>query len=121
MLALWFGIVIAEPVTLHPCPMHDGVLATSMAGMSHAKSHHAHGAHASTPTDTPDHQPGGHHQCTCVGDCVSTAAVGLPGHAPTFVIATIAVPRRIIQVERSVALVSPDFVLPFANGPPTQA
>ena len=107
--AFWFAAAIVEPVTLHPCPMHDGIHAMSMAGMAHATGHDRDAHH--------DGQ-GAQHHCNCLGACSSATAVGLPGHTVVPRIATVAIVPVLVPAAPDVAPSTPDFVLPFANGPP---
>ncbi len=103
LLALLYFVAWGEPVTLHPCPTHDGVGATAGAhalalgpGPARgARGAHDHGtaatahasAHADTHADAQAHRapaehgpPGGddEHQCQCLGHGCCTAAVVVP-------------------------------------------
>ncbi|MBX6332408.1 MAG: hypothetical protein IRY91_11225 [Gemmatimonadaceae bacterium] len=110
--ALLFAAAIVEPVTLHPCPMHDGIPAMSMAGAAHTMGQ-GHGAH--------HHDQGTRHHCNCLGACSSATGVGLPGHTVVPRIATVAIVPVLVPAAPSATPSTPDFVLPFANGPPSIA
>ncbi len=110
LLALWFALVMGEPVSLHACPMHDGVAAggSHHAGaMAHASAHHA-------PAQ-PGHD-GGAHVCSCVGKCCASA-VPLAPSAPTVAVHAVEVRDSGLPDHRYTP-VARALILPWANGPP---
>lgn len=115
LLALWLVVVTAEPSWLHACPAHDGA---ATAGV--ADGHAGHGGSHDAPASGG--QGSGSHACTCVGDCATTAPVALPlaASVPVAPVLDVALRARAIagSAHRPVA---PDFLLPFANGPPARA
>jgi hypothetical protein len=105
------------------CPMHGGASAEAMAspmsggadiGMDthvmHARHHGGSSHHDSDGCD-----------CTCIGDCSTTAPVATLPSATTLRVATIAAQPRVepeAQSADAAPPASPDRRLPFANGPP---
>ncbi|HEX5438060.1 MAG TPA: hypothetical protein VFW98_12920 [Gemmatimonadaceae bacterium] len=124
LVALWFGALTAEPVALHPCPMHDGML-LAMAGM------HGGGGHADMPgmggdaqaaphgpsrPDVPQ-QPGSH-QCTCLGSCTASSSLALVPAPIALADADVrATDDASPPADRHVP-VTASHVLPFATAPP---
>jgi hypothetical protein len=115
LVAVWFVLVMVEPVAIHSCPVHGG----------HGSAHPAASAHASAPThaghDTGDAPtPGEHHAgCTCPGDCTA-AGIGVAVPSAN-VVAAVRIASRVatgIQAHVSAAQPRAPFVLPFASGPP---
>ena len=128
---LWFSVVVAEPLPLHVCPMHDGPLAyaaahhaqtvpdVASAPAGHAAMHHALQSHEEPATDSPAGH--GAHQCQCLGCCAGTSATALPGAPVINVQATLAaVQVRGFAAHNAMrAPVRFAHALPFANGPPS--
>lgn len=129
LFGLWFSLVVAEPLPLHVCPMHDGPLAHVMAhqamaspvsAMSTAGSVGDHASHshdmpaAGTPTEHAAHQ------CQCLGCCAGTSATALPGATVRNVQATLAMVQEQPAATRGAlrARLRVAHALPFANGPP---
>jgi hypothetical protein len=119
LLSLWLAICMVEPAQLHTCAMHGGLAIDQTASSSgtagvvhHMATHRSHDSHQQS-TDTKSHQ------CSCLGDCSGgSATVGLPA-------VRISAPSALVQDQRAVrfayespVVVTPDFVLRFANGPP---
>ncbi|MCC7054195.1 MAG: hypothetical protein IT355_13095 [Gemmatimonadaceae bacterium] len=130
LFGVWFCLLVAEPLPLHVCPMHDGLPPSATAGYTadlsedrcappgQAAITHAPDAHDAPATDTP----AGHaaHQCLCLGCCAGTPAIALPG-APVVNVPCALADVQVLQVAaRNDTLVATRFahVLPFANGPP---
>jgi hypothetical protein len=130
LLGLWFSFLVAEPVPVHVCPMHDGMpqpaaaqhapdgRESSHASADHVGMQHAPESHGATSTHDPvEHEA---HLCLCLGCCAGTAVVSLPPSPVSNLEDTL----RAMQVRRVRAhdvLVTPvrfAFALPFANGPP---
>jgi hypothetical protein len=128
LLNLLFLLAWGEPVSLHPCPMHDG--AAVAAAVGHAATgaashgHHApaasHGHHALPAQGTPAHN-GGSHACQCLGECSVGAAVALPGAVAVAWQATIRHAAEPPLVEPATPSAAAARLLPFANGPPSLA
>ena len=126
LLNLLFLLAWGEPVSLHPCPMHDGAAVVAAVDGGHhaaAGAHDAHGAanaHALPAHGAPDGESGGH-VCQCLGECSVGAAVALPGAIAVAWQATVrhaAEPPPVApETPRAVA----PRLLPFANGPPSLA
>jgi hypothetical protein len=111
VIAVWFVLVMVEPVGIHSCPVHGGH-ASAPGGAMHGAGASAHADHESAPEPAP------HAGCTCPGDC--TAGVGTPVPSAVVAIRDVPTSRAIVDAP---ALVShtpsrAPFVLPFANGPP---
>jgi hypothetical protein len=88
-LAVWFALVTSEPVSLHPCPMHDGALAAlaseASPAASHAEAqragHDEHGPGASGASHgAPEHDAG--HSCNCLGHCCAATGAAAPVQPP---------------------------------------
>jgi hypothetical protein len=101
LLALLYFAAWGEPVSLHPCPMHDGA-GVVVAGAGHGGEHAGgaavaaasprrtvaitpgHAGHAAAPARA-SHGPDGHapagdaHLCQCLGSGCSAGAVVAPG------------------------------------------
>jgi hypothetical protein len=123
ILSIWLAICLAEPMQLHTCVMHGGLaLDVSMgAGMHGGSSHggiastHAMAGHSQHDQSTD----GQSKQCTCLGDCsTGKTPVGL-APAPTQLASVELERSRAVFSYSSPSLVSPHFLLPFSNGPPS--
>jgi hypothetical protein len=130
LLGLWFSFVVAEPVPVHVCPMHDGLLPpaaaqsarvvqdASDASTGHVGMHHAQQSHDDATTNTPaEHEA---HQCLCLGCCAGTSAVTMPTSPVRNLQDTLAAMqvRRIAAADVLVTAMRFAFAIPFANGPP---
>jgi hypothetical protein len=129
LLALLYFVAWGEPVSLHPCPMHDGAGVAVVRAGAHphagatgaaAPAHqHAH-QHAAVAADggSPDDGHDGH-QCRCLGHGCCTAAAAAP--AGQRVRWFVAVTRR-ADPPASTAHAEPRApaprLLPPATGPP---
>ncbi|HEX6964782.1 MAG TPA: hypothetical protein VF166_03210 [Gemmatimonadaceae bacterium] len=123
VLVAWFAALTAAPVTLHPCPMHDGVLALTstrmmghqmdMGGMAHTSAM----PHAD-PSQMPAHHPGSQHQCTCLGSCTAAGVMGLPSPHLTLASALLTRPHDPGLPDYRYVPVAAQHVLPFAHAPP---
>jgi hypothetical protein len=130
LFGIWFSLLLAEPVTLHACPMHDGPLAHAAAQHAAVRDGstalpdgrgdvlHASSAHQQSSTDHPLGH--GNHQCQCLGCCAGTSAISLPAFPLRNLQATyIATQAR--HTDAGDALREAmrfEHALPFANGPP---
>jgi hypothetical protein len=116
LFALSFAMVLGDPGLLHSCPMHGAHAMQASSGSAHAM-HGAANTHLASTGGSQKQAPTG--PCTCVGHCCATTAV-----APLPKLATFAVPAHVAQLVAYPELPSdevppsPDFSLPFANGPP---
>jgi hypothetical protein len=113
VFAPWFAVAAVDAPIVHVCPMHDGPMATQMAGMDHMASHAQRPA-SSDPAPT-DHS---HRPCTCLGCCCGAsmaARPGLPVATPglAFVRRGEPEPRA-----RTVMVGRVEHALPFATAPP---
>jgi hypothetical protein len=91
--------------------MHDGGTHGAHGGMASIHSMAGHSHHDQTP-DTQSKQ------CSCLGDCSTGKAPAFLAEAPAQ-LALVAVERsQPIISYASPSLVSPQFLLPFSNGPP---
>ena len=142
LLAPWFAFVVADPVPMQGCAMHEAVPATASAaevgggaatpservadaGMAH-HGHHAMPVNgAATTTDTtPAQQHGQGHSCTCLGACCVATPAPLPVSALSLHTAPVGLSAgsRAAVVPRTIAVVVPDpYLRPCANGPPVTA
>ena len=132
LLVAWFALVTLEPVALHSCPVH-GWSSAAPLGPAPVSSGAVNPAGA-TPVplgadadDHADHGPaipahsgdGEEHDCACIGDCAPpSSASALPATRTAFV----QTDTRQIRLERpsaeSPSITAPEFLLPYANGPP---
>jgi hypothetical protein len=127
LLNLLFLIAWGEPVSLHPCPMHDGVVAA--AATSAGQGGHAHQAPAAdhggeahaVPADGPSAPEGAAHACQCLGTCSVSTAVALPGVVAVAWQATIRHAAEPPLVAPATPRAAAPRLLPFANGPPSLA
>jgi hypothetical protein len=127
LLNLLFLLAWGEPVSTHPCPMHDGAaVVAAVAAAGHVAAgdldHGGHGAaHLALPTPPPTHDGGAEHSCQCLGECATASAVALPGVVAVqwqAVVRHSAEPPLAEPVAPSAAAPR---LLPFANGPPRLA
>ena len=133
LFGIWFGLLVAQPIPLRACPMHDGplpqVAAVEAAPLtvaadsshSHDVALHATLSHAQPSHDAPAEH--GHHQCQCLGCCAGASALALPS-APADNLQAMVAPMQVQRITARVALPSVTrfaFALPFANGPPLGA
>ena len=133
LLNLLFLLAWGEPVSAHPCPMHDGAafVAATAGHSAHAASavHAAHvapgdaGAHAGHVLPAPARVPDGaaDHTCQCLGDCSAASTVALPGAVAVRWQATIRQTAEPPLAEPVAPSAASPRLLPFANGPPRQA
>ena len=125
VLVAWFTALVVEPVALHPCPMHDGVLLMASGAAGHdmggmAMPHAPAMSHAAGHEHGPAQHPAGH-QCTCLGTCTATSATGLPSAPLTLASALVVPPHDTGLPDYLYVPVATQHVLPFAHGPPPQA
>lgn len=130
LFGLWFSLLVAEPVPVHACPMHDGTLAqgaaVTAAGLTdaapdspgHVAMHHVSQSHEQPATDHPAEH--GAHQCQCLGCCAGTTALSLPA-SPDVNLRAVLAPVQVECIAGGDVLRTAtrfSFALPFANGPP---
>lgn len=128
--ACWFVVLIGEPAVLHSCPMHDGPGAVGAVGSAGAHSGHqmshmpgmATGGKATAPTgDQGAPEEAAPHACTCIGACSASVTVAPATQAPLSWLAGIIDIAPVLHIVHQLVPVEPDFVLPFANGPPSMS
>jgi hypothetical protein len=113
--SVWLAVSMVEPVQLHACAMHGG-LAIEQAGM-----HGAHG-HSAAGHSHGQHNDGKSHQCSCLGDCNGgSGSIGLTATAVSLFAAVVNDGSSARFDYISPALVAPQFLLPFGNGPPSSS
>lgn len=107
--ALWFGVVLAVPAAMPPCPAHGAHVGHHMAPDAAAGSAHH---------DAPSHES--HEACTCLGACCSAPVVafvlGSPATLPAVRIITPASRNKFPDAPESRSAVR--YAHPYANGPP---
>jgi hypothetical protein len=129
LLAVWFPLVIGEPGVLQPCPTHGALTSVASGAQADAQAEpmaHHHDASAeqastaSTASTTDQSTPGhDHHNCTCIGCCVGSAASAPAPDTPT---TTFIVAVYDAAVSRTTVALSPrpgpEFSRPYNTGPP---
>jgi hypothetical protein len=122
IVSVWLAICLAEPTQLHTCVMHGGLAIDVSAGAAvHGGSHggiastHAMAGHSHHDQGTD----GQSKQCTCIGDCsMGRAPIGLAPAPIQLTLLEVEVPGAVFSYP-SPSLVSPQYLLPFSNGPPS--
>ena len=108
-VGLWFVAVAAGPELTHACPTH---------GSHAAQATSAHAGHAGA---TESSSPTKNNQCTCLGQCCSTAPVAFASaHLALVDVPTVAT-RDAGLPDYEYVPVAAEHVLPPANGPPLSA
>jgi len=117
VLALWLTVFQTEPAAFHACAMHSG------NGAAEAVTPAAHSGHAQHAAAATGHAPAAPHDsgasCTCPGGCSAASTVAIPEAGAEFTVEVAAPAGRPSSAIVSVQPAAADFVLPFANGPPT--
>jgi hypothetical protein len=123
-LGLWFVAVTAAPEVTHACPMH-GSHARAMTASAHsthgsppsALASADHHSAAATSESAPQHS----NQCSCLGQCCSTAPVAIGSASVALAdIVTVATPDAGLPDYANVP-VAARHVLPLAHAPPLSA
>lgn len=130
--AAWLAMLIAEPASLHPCPMHatghgsHAAPATMPAEAHEAHSHHA--AHAAVPAAdeaaaplavaATDSEQGATPHCQCLGQCCVAAAHALTARVSIADASIVTVAVHAPATSARIASRAADLHLPFANAPP---
>jgi hypothetical protein len=127
VLGLWLIFAMVEPVTWHPCPMHDGMMTSqtgthaAMAGMadddrSPTSATAAAGASTEKQGSTESH---GRHACGCLstGCCGAPATLPVAADVGHWGLAVLDVRRDVLAPDAPLPSAA-DHVIPFANGPP---
>lgn len=123
LLALTLGfpaVALGDAYAGHHCPHHD-----PLPAQRHDSGHAGHTAHAGHGHDVDAGERNGHgHQhggpCTCIGQCVTQVGAALP--SPALAVAAETVPARSTGVSVTASqwvAVSPPYLLPYANAPPS--
>jgi hypothetical protein len=123
VFAVWLAICMVEPMQLHTCAMHGGLVIeqTSVPSGHSANGHHM----AMHRAGQPNHDQGTDgqsHQCSCLGDCNG-------GSAPIGLTASVVSLSEVAVVDHAMPefdyesprLIAAWFLLPFGNGPPTSS
>lgn len=120
VFAVWLAICMVEPMQLHTCAMHGGLVIEQTSGASsHSANSHHMAMHRTGQSDRDQGTDGQSHQCSCLGDCNGgSAPVGLT--APVVSLAELAVVGHAVPDfdYASPRLIAAGFLLPFGNGPP---
>lgn len=113
---------MVEPMQLHACAMHGGLVIEQGATGVHAYSAMGHrmamhpAAEHSHHDQSSDKQS---EQCSCLGDCnAGSAPVGLTAVAVSLIEPVVHERSNSDFDYSSPTLVPPHFLLPFSNGPP---
>jgi hypothetical protein len=136
LLALLYFVAWGEPVSLHPCPAHDGVAAAAAHAAPPAAPSAAHrggqqgghhdGYHGVAPAAPaaaahPDGHdvPDGGHLCQCLGSGCCSAVVGAPtAQAVRWFVAVTRRAERAADGAHAAPRVAAPRLLPPATGPP---
>jgi hypothetical protein len=120
MFALWFAVVMVEPITVRACPTMGGVLEQVAPGSQPATmEHHRMASHDLAPHKSAPKHDHEESACNCISDCCGSIPAPLP-ILGTFV----PVPARQLATAPEFPLVEhlfeePDYLLPPATAPPT--
>src|SRR3954470_20872434 len=119
VLSVWLVVCLAEPAQLHTCVMHGGLAINASHATHHAATHSAHTTAATVAKHSQPQKDGGHAtQCTCLGDCSTGGTVVAVTASPISLASnTVEVPAAPFAYA-SPAIVAPQFLRPFSNGPP---
>ncbi len=122
LVVAWYTALVAEPVTLHPCPMHDGLLRMHAGGaMQHSGSPTAgmHGQAMRVEHRGSTSDPGSAaHRCTCIGACTAASAGGMVANGPVLACVLLTAPLDTGLPDYAYVPVAAQHVLPFAHAPP---
>jgi hypothetical protein len=102
-------------VSIQDAGMHAEAMAGGSTHVAHGGSTHAMAGH-SHHDQGPDGQAT---QCTCLGDCNAGKTQVSLASAPTHLAALQVETQKAVFSYGSPPLVSPQFLLPFSNGPPS--
>ncbi len=103
LMLTFFALFWAESFVLPSCPMHQAV-----------EEHGSHGGHQ----DAPAPGPGG---CACLGSCVSSGSLGMPGRAVALESGAAPVARPPVAAPPGAPPAVDQLHLPDAQGPPALA
>jgi hypothetical protein len=119
VLSVWLVVCLAEPAQLHTCVMHGALAIDASHATHHAATHSAHTTAATVAKHSQPQKDGGHAtQCTCLGDCSTGGTVVAVTASPISLASnTVEVPAAPFAYA-SPAIVAPQFLRPFSNGPP---
>jgi hypothetical protein len=114
---------MVEPMQLHTCAMHGGLVIEQTSGASgHSASGHYMAMHRTGQSDQDHGTDRQLHQCSCLGDCNGgSAPIGLTAST-----VSLSGPGIVDNAMSSFDYTSPrlaaePFLLPFSNGPPTSS
>lgn len=120
VFAVWLATCMVEPMQLHTCAMHGGLVIETPGVSGHSASGHHMAMHRGGQSDQGT--DGQSHQCSCLGDCNGgSAPVGLT--APVVSLSEFAVVGHAMPDfdYASPRIIAAGFLLPFGNGPPTSS
>ncbi|MEP7345713.1 MAG: hypothetical protein ABI877_10615 [Gemmatimonadaceae bacterium] len=125
VIAPWFALVMAEPAALHTCSVHSGaipnVTATAPATASHSMAAHNHGGmNASAAEQAPAAPHHGGNQCSCLGGCCAPSPVRLDTPSVLSWLPVEVLQERPRAATDEIRASADEYLLPFANGPPTR-
>jgi hypothetical protein len=123
VFAVWLATCMVEPMQLHTCAMHGGlVIEQTSSAHGHAASGHHMAMHRTGHSDQNQDTDSQSHQCSCLGDCNGgSAPVGLTASAAGLSEPAI-VDNAVSSFDyTSTRLVAAAFLLPFSNGPPASS
>jgi len=125
IVSIWLAICLAEPAQLHTCVMHGGLaIDVSMDAAIHGGSSHGGVASTHAMAGHSHHDQGTNNQskqCSCIGDCsAGRAPIGLAPASTQLALLELEVPKAIFSYV-SPSLVSPHYLLPFSNAPPSSS
>jgi hypothetical protein len=107
-VGFWFVAVAAGPELTHACPTHG----------SHAVQSSAHASHGAS---SQSREPTKGSQCTCLGQCCSTAPLAVASAPIALTDVPTVAARDAGLPDYAYVPVAADHVLPPANGPPLSA
>lgn len=116
-VGLWFVAVSAAPEVTHACPAHGSHATAGALGSAHvghaSAGHHASADHESTPRRGA--------QCSCLGQCCSTAPVAIISNQIALADIVTVATRDAGLPDYAYVPVAAQHVLPFAHAPPLSA
>jgi hypothetical protein len=123
MFAVWLAICMVEPMQIHTCAMHGGLVIEQTSGAhGHSPNGHHMAVHRTGQPGQDQGTDGQSHQCSCLGDCNGgSAPIGLTASAVVLSEPGI-FDNAISNFDyASPRLIAAGFLLPFGNGPPASS
>jgi hypothetical protein len=119
LLAFWLVVNLAEPASLHACPMHGGGATAGSSAPAAGGGHNHAATHVSSSKQSPSDDSGtGHKYCSCPGKCCSH---GVGVTVPTIRVAFVDVVVQFAEPaahDVGIAAAAAEHLLPFSIGPP---